>query len=69
VSAGSPEAREALFKDLVAKSYARGKALNMGAFLEIDAVIDPADTRAWILRGLASTPATLSPRRPVIDAW
>jgi acetyl/propionyl-CoA carboxylase alpha subunit/acetyl-CoA carboxylase carboxyltransferase component len=66
---GSPEAREALFKDLVAKSYARGKALNMGAFLEIDAVIDPADTRAWILRGLASIPATLSPRRPVIDAW
>jgi hypothetical protein len=28
----------------------------MAATLEIDAVIDPADTRAWLARGLASTP-------------
>jgi hypothetical protein len=26
----------------------------MAATLEIDAVIDPADTRAWLARGLAS---------------
>ncbi len=71
-AAGSPEAQEALFKDLVAKSYERGKATNMASYLEIDAVIDPADTRAWILRGLASVPAP-SPRtgkkRPMIDTW
>jgi acetyl/propionyl-CoA carboxylase alpha subunit/acetyl-CoA carboxylase carboxyltransferase component len=69
LEAAAPESRDALFKDMVAKSYARGKATNMGAFLEIDAVIDPADTRRWILRGLASAPAALAPRRAVIDPW
>jgi acetyl-CoA carboxylase carboxyltransferase component len=38
-------AREALFNKLVAQQYAAGQALNMAATLEIDAVIDPADTR------------------------
>ena len=33
----------------------------MASVLEIDAVIDPADTRRWLLRGLASVPATLAP--------
>jgi acetyl-CoA carboxylase carboxyltransferase component len=31
-----------------------GKASEAAAFLEIDAVIDPADTRAVILRALAA---------------
>jgi acetyl-CoA carboxylase carboxyltransferase component len=31
-----------------------GKAVNMAQHLEIDAVIDPADTRKWIIRGLNS---------------
>mgnify|MGYP002776183944 FL=1 len=48
-------AREALFDKLVAQQYANGSALNMAATLEIDAVIDPADTRAWLARGLASS--------------
>ena len=47
-----PAAREALFQRLVAEQYARGQALNMAAGLEIDAVIDPAETRAWLVRGL-----------------
>ena len=29
----------------------------MATTLEIDAVIDPADTRAWLVRGLCSTGA------------
>ncbi|HOE78834.1 MAG TPA: hypothetical protein PLX82_01605 [Smithellaceae bacterium] len=29
----------------------------MAAHLEIDAVIDPAQTRQWIMRGLNSAPA------------
>ncbi len=61
--------RDALFKELVAKSYERGKAINMASFLEIDAVIDPADTRRWLTRGMASVPATLPPRRAIIDTW
>ena len=44
--------RDALYERLVAEQYARGSALNMAATLEIDAVIDPADTRSWIARRL-----------------
>ncbi len=46
--------RDALFERLVADYYARGSALNMAATLEIDAVIDPAETRAWIVRRLGT---------------
>ncbi|MDH1732102.1 carbamoyl-phosphate synthase large subunit [Pseudomonas chengduensis] len=65
-------ARQALFDKLVAKAYDNGKALNMASYLEIDAVIDPADSRAWLLRGLNAAPR--SPRRdgkkrPFIDTW
>ncbi|MFT3813355.1 MAG: carboxyl transferase domain-containing protein [Acidovorax sp.] len=51
-----PEGRErdALFEKLLAHKYADGQAMNMAATLEIDAVIDPAETRAWLVRGLAS---------------
>lgn len=64
--------RQALFDKLVAKAYDNGKALNMASYLEIDAVIDPADSRAWLLRGLNAAPR--SPRRdgkkrPFIDTW
>ena len=31
----------------------RGQALNMASHLEIDEVIDPAETRDWLLRQLA----------------
>ncbi|MEO0575737.1 MAG: carboxyl transferase domain-containing protein [Pseudomonadota bacterium] len=45
-------ARDALFETLVAKMYAIGKATEAAAHLEIDAVIDPIDTRAVIIRAL-----------------
>ena len=38
-------ARAVLFEQLLAQEYAKGSALNMAATLEIDAVIDPANTR------------------------
>ncbi|MEO8937424.1 MAG: carboxyl transferase domain-containing protein [Burkholderiaceae bacterium] len=50
-AAAGPE-RDALYRRLVASQYERGSALNMAATLEIDAVIDPADTRSWIARRL-----------------
>jgi acetyl/propionyl-CoA carboxylase alpha subunit len=66
----TPEARETLFKKLVAQSYARGKAINMAAYLEIDDVIDPAETRRWIMRGYRSLPPwDSSKRRPFVDTW
>ena len=51
-----PEAREALYNKLLSQLYERGKAVNMASYLEIDAVIDPADTRKWIIKGLMSAP-------------
>lgn len=62
-------AREALYEKLVARQYENGSALNMAATLEIDAVIDPARTREWILRGLAAAPAARPPAAPFIDTW
>jgi acetyl-CoA carboxylase carboxyltransferase component len=64
----SPEERERSFQRAVDDAYERGKAINVATYLEFDGVIDPAETRAWILRGLKSVPA-LGPRRPFIDAW
>jgi acetyl-CoA carboxylase carboxyltransferase component len=46
--------RDALFKKLVDEQYSNGEAMNMAATLEIDAVIDPAATRDWLVNGLAS---------------
>ncbi len=67
-------AREALYQQLVARQYDNGSAINMATTLEIDAVIDPADTRAWLVRGLDSTSAArgtgagLAPAR-FVDVW
>lgn len=65
-------ARQALFDELVARAYEQGKALNMASYLEIDAVIDPAESRAWLLRGLNATPtlpAREGRKRPFVDTW
>jgi len=61
-------AREALFQQLVAQQYERGQATNMASALEIDAVIDPADTRRWLSLGLASAKVGPLGSRPV-DTW
>ncbi|WJN60205.1 carboxyl transferase domain-containing protein [Pseudomonas sp. SO81] len=64
--------RQALFDKLVGKAYANGKALNMASYLEIDAVIDPAESRAWLLRGLNAAPkapARTGKKRPFVDTW
>ena len=47
-----PAEREALFESLVERMYEAGKATEAAAHLEIDAVIDPADTRSVLLRAL-----------------
>jgi acetyl-CoA carboxylase carboxyltransferase component len=60
--------RDALFAQLVAKQYEAGQAVNMAATLEIDAVIDPGDTRRWLTRGLASARLT-APVSAGIDPW
>ncbi len=66
------EERQKLFDKMVAKAYQNGKAINMASFLEIDAVIAPEETRAWLLRGLNTAPKP-TPRegrkRPFVDTW
>jgi acetyl-CoA carboxylase carboxyltransferase component len=62
-------ARAALFEQLLAQEYAKGSALNMAATLEIDAVIDPADTRDWVQKGLQAQPALTSGNQLAIDSW
>ena len=46
------EEREALYNKLVQKMYDSGRALEAATQLEIDAVIDPAETRSIILKAL-----------------
>ena len=44
----------------------------MASFLEIDAVIDPAESRRWIIGALDATPAPLpreGKKRPFVDTW
>ena len=60
--------RDALFAKLLARQYAHGEAINMASTLEIDAVIDPAETRAWLARGLAGARVAPAWRR-FVDTW
>jgi acetyl/propionyl-CoA carboxylase alpha subunit len=67
-----PAERRAKYDEMVARSYERGKALSAATLFEFDEVIDPADTRRWIMAGLRAVPTP--PKRekkklPWIDAW
>ena len=67
-----PDEREEYYQAKVAELYANGKAVSIASVLEIDEVIDPADTRHWIMSGLRSVPkpeARTTKKRPCIDAW
>jgi acetyl-CoA carboxylase carboxyltransferase component len=67
----NPEERQAFYENMVALLYERGKALNMASYLEIDAVIDPAETRSWILQGLKAVPsgAAGGNEHDFVDPW
>ncbi|MGK0471114.1 MAG: acetyl-CoA carboxylase carboxyltransferase component, partial [Candidatus Azotimanducaceae bacterium] len=66
-----PDERNAAFEKRVELMYQRGKAVNFATAFEIDDVIDPADTRKWILAGLKSAPAPTprSGRKRAVDTW
>ncbi|WP_308238315.1 carboxyl transferase domain-containing protein [Phenylobacterium sp. J367] len=67
-----PAARQALFEKLVGRMYENGKALSVASVVEIDAVIDPAETRAWLVRGLKACPVPphgAGKKRPFVDVW
>src|SRR4029077_15350842 len=50
-------ARQQLFTEMVARMYEHGKAVSYATYFEIDDVIDPADSRRWILTALRTVPA------------
>ena len=64
--------RKARYDQLVADAYAWSRALNAGTTSEVDDVIDPAETRKWLVMGLDSAPP-VHPRahkkRPWVDTW
>ena len=67
-----PEERETTYQALVDRMYEVGKALSMADHFEIDDVIDPSDSRRWIVRGLKAARAKESTKwgnRPMIDTW
>ena len=69
--------REVLFREMVDRMYAHGKAVSVASFFEIDDVIDPVDTRRWITTIFDAAPEThrsatdptAPPRRQNIDTW
>jgi acetyl-CoA carboxylase carboxyltransferase component len=67
-----PAQRKELFEHMVARAYEHGKALNTATHFEIDDVIDPAESRRWIVRALRAAPPP-APRtgkkRPCVDTW
>jgi acetyl/propionyl-CoA carboxylase alpha subunit/acetyl-CoA carboxylase carboxyltransferase component len=67
-----PVERKRTYEEMVAAMYEKGKALNTAALFEIDDVIDPADTRRWVMAGLRSAPPpppSAGKKHPWIDAW
>jgi acetyl-CoA carboxylase carboxyltransferase component len=59
-------------KHRLPKAYEAGKALNRSTNFMIDDVIDPAETRAWVVNMLAAirpAPPRAGKKRPMIDAW
>jgi acetyl-CoA carboxylase carboxyltransferase component len=67
-----PDERQARFDAMVELSYERGKGVSVATMFELDDVIDPVDTRAWIAATLGDVDARRPdepPRRPNVDSW
>jgi len=67
-----PEARRAEFDQRVQRAYDSAKAVNASVGGGIDDVIDPAETRSWIVSGLNAlppTPGREGKKYPYIDPW
>jgi acetyl-CoA carboxylase carboxyltransferase component len=66
-----PVAKKALFNKLVEAMYEKGKATEAASFLEIDAVIDPADTRKVVLNAMKAANKKLihNHNHRFVDTW
>jgi acetyl-CoA carboxylase carboxyltransferase component len=66
-----PQERELATQALIGRAYENGRALNVAAHLELDDVIDPADTREILIRTLRAAGDSFAsqPRRSFLDTW
>ena len=68
-----PEERKEAYDRKVSQAYEGARAVNSaGNAYGIDDIIDPADTREWLIRGLKSLPLKterVGKKRPNIDTW
>jgi len=63
------EERQATFEKMVNGALERGKAINAASFLETDTVIDPAETRDWIMTVLRTDSGRKEPTGDLVDSW
>jgi acetyl/propionyl-CoA carboxylase alpha subunit/acetyl-CoA carboxylase carboxyltransferase component len=67
-----PEQRRKTYEQMVERMYRVGKGVNVASTFEIDDVIDPADSRKWILTAMRSAPPAArrhGKKRPCVDTW
>ncbi|MEQ9123295.1 MAG: carboxyl transferase domain-containing protein, partial [Alphaproteobacteria bacterium] len=67
-----PEERRVYYERMVQEAYEDGKALERSTRFNIDDVIDPAESRAWLANLLAAIrppPPRGGKKRPMIDVW
>ncbi|MGH8012589.1 MAG: carboxyl transferase domain-containing protein [Candidatus Binataceae bacterium] len=67
-----PAERKELFDQMVERMYQHGKAVSSASHFEIDDVIDPMDSREWIMAGLRSAPPPVprtGKKRSCVDTW
>lgn len=64
-----PDERARTFDSMVALAYEHGRALNVAAHLEIDDVIDPAETRTRVIDTFRAHAAAERPARRFVDPW
>lgn len=64
-----PEKKQALFEKLLAEFYDNGKAVNYATATEIDAVIDPMNTRRWLVNATDAAPVRATGVRGFVDTW
>jgi acetyl-CoA carboxylase carboxyltransferase component len=67
-----PEERLKVFNAKVAEAYEQAKAVNAAAGGGLDDVIDPAETRSWIVEGLKKVPPVpqrIEKKHAFVDTW
>ena len=67
-----PVERVTYYEERVARLYEIGKAVNTGSYFEVDDVIDPAESREWIMMALKAAPPPKQrdgKKRPMVDTW